>query len=40
MNFAPNVSQNVGAIEWTRTGTSTGTCTLTCHGYTHEDAPY
>ena len=40
VNFAPNVSQDVGVVDWTRTGTRTGTCTLTCHGYTHEDKSY
>ena len=40
VNFAPNVTQNVGVVDWTRTGTRTGTCTLTCHGYNHEDASY
>jgi hypothetical protein len=34
------VTQNVGVVEWSRTGTKTGTCTLTCHGYSHEDASY
>jgi hypothetical protein len=40
VNFAPNVTPNVGLVEWNRTGTKTGTCTLTCHGYTHEDKSY
>jgi hypothetical protein len=40
VNFAPNVTQNVGLVDWSRTGTKTGTCTLTCHGYSHEDVSY
>jgi predicted CXXCH cytochrome family protein len=40
VNFAPNVTSNVGFVDWTRTGTRTGSCTLTCHGYSHEDKSY
>jgi predicted CXXCH cytochrome family protein len=40
VNFAPNVTQSSGVVDWTRTGGGTGTCTLTCHGYTHEDKSY
>jgi predicted CXXCH cytochrome family protein len=40
VNFAPNVTQNVGGVEWIRTGTQTGTCTLTCHGFNHEEQSY
>jgi predicted CXXCH cytochrome family protein len=40
VNFAPTVTGNVGYVAWDRSGTKTGTCTLTCHGYSHEDASY
>ena len=40
VNFAPNVTGNIGSVDWTRAGTNTGTCTLTCHGKNHEDDSY
>jgi predicted CXXCH cytochrome family protein len=40
VNFAPNVTPSLGVVDWTRTSPRTGNCTLTCHGYSHEDASY